>query len=110
MNTFKSWLARLGSHLQPLHPSGVPRLPAHEIEAERVHRRWDSLNGRYYFTADLVLEDGTLLWDVLFGRRVTAWLVTKDCTGSGRYGEATAEQREAFRETRGGGIEGGSRC
>ena len=41
------------------------RLPASLGEGERIYRRWDRLNGRYYTEADLVLDDDTLLQDVI---------------------------------------------
>jgi hypothetical protein len=103
----------------------TPRLPSDALKAGRVFRRWDGLNGRYYFEADVVLDDGTLLremtfdgdtniavsfggrWDYLppslFGRQIVDWLVTKDCTGEDRYGDATPEQREAFARVHGKG-------
>jgi hypothetical protein len=48
------------------HTSQQPtlRLPATQAEGERIYRRWDRLNGRYYTEADLVLDDETLLQGV----------------------------------------------
>jgi hypothetical protein len=113
----KGWLTRLRRHLQPVRslPAESPRLPFDALEAERVFRRWDSLNGRYYFKADVRLDDGTLLQDMMFdgdtniavefnrqwlylqpqllGRDIVAWLVTKDYTGGTRHGDATPAWR-----------------
>jgi hypothetical protein len=123
----QNWLTRLRRHFQSVLSlrSETPRLPSDALEAGRVFRRRDGLNGRYYFEADVVLDDGTLLremtfdgdtniavlfggrWDYLppslFGRQIVGWLVTKDCTGGGRYGDATPEQREAFARVHGEG-------
>ena len=41
-------LRRLGRIFRPVPVSPEPRLPHDELEATRVHARWDSLNGRYY--------------------------------------------------------------
>jgi hypothetical protein len=40
------------------------RLPVSRAQGERIYRRWDRLNGRYYTETDLVLDDDTLLQDV----------------------------------------------
>gem|GEM_PF-4403834 len=86
-------------------------MPADAAEAERVYRRWDSLNGRYYFIADVALTDGSLLRDVVFdsdtnvavqvnpevyGATISEWLVTRDRTGS----TASSAEREAFAASR----------
>jgi hypothetical protein len=116
----------------PLPRADSPQLPRDATEAERVYNRWDSLNGRYYFKADIAVEGGLLLRDVIFdgdtqlavlvgrrrislepgllGRRVVAWLVTQDCScgflEGQRYGDATAEQRAAFWQAHSGGPGG----
>lgn len=41
------------------------RLPASQSEGERIYRHWDRHNGRYYTEADLVLDDDTLLQEVI---------------------------------------------
>jgi hypothetical protein len=124
----KAWLSHLRRSMQPVLSlrSATPRLPVDAFEAERVFRRWDSLKGRYYFEADVVIGDGTLLQDMvfdgdtniavefdkrwiylqpqLFGRDIRAWLVTKDRTPGGRYGDASREEREAFVRAHDGGV------
>lgn len=118
MGNLRCWLCGFLRRLRPVRRAEAPRLPMDAWEAERVFQRWDSLNGRYYFRADVVLRDGSLRRDVLFdgdaniavecdrrwvylqpelfGRELAAWLVTEDYTAGGRYGRATAEQRDAF--------------
>ena len=97
-----------------------PRMPESFAEAEQVFRRWDTLNGRSYFVADVLLEGGRLLTGVIFcgdsrvavrhgrlpvyrqlnlvGRSVAAWLVTEDRSPGRLYGNATEEDRRHFRE------------
>jgi hypothetical protein len=41
-------------------------MPANLKQAAEAHRWWDARNGRYFLTADVVLEDGTFLRDVTF--------------------------------------------
>lgn len=101
-------------------------MPESPAEAEQVFRRWDELNGRYYFKADLLLEGGRFLLDVVFdgdsriaveyGRRpiylqhadlisqaVLAWLVTMDYSSGRTFGNATEDERRRFQETHAGG-------
>jgi hypothetical protein len=87
-------------------------------EAERVFRHYDGLNGRYYFKADIVLEDGRLLADVTFdgdsavaveyqrrfvyeqpdllNKQAETWLVTIDRSCGRLFGDASEEQRRHF--------------
>lgn len=37
---------------------GLPRFPGSSAEAAETYARWDRLNGRYYFVADVRLPDG----------------------------------------------------
>ena len=39
----------------------TPRFPSSAEEAVIVYERWHRLNGRYYFIADVVLENGEKL-------------------------------------------------
>ena len=41
--------------------SDTPRFPNSAEEAALVYEQWDRLNGRYYFMADVVLENGERL-------------------------------------------------
>jgi hypothetical protein len=103
------WLRRtLKSILPKPHPySAEPRMPNTLEEAERVYHKWDILNGRYYFVADIVFTDGTSQKDVVFdgdsnivvkidgkkiveqpsffGQPIIEFLVTDDKTGGRRY-------------------------
>lgn len=45
---------------------GWPRFPANAGEAYAVRQRWDRLNGRYYFAADVTLSTGETIRDVTF--------------------------------------------
>lgn len=46
--------------------SDAPRMPASQDEADRIHRCWDRLNGRYFFVAEVELDDGRVLPSVTF--------------------------------------------
>jgi hypothetical protein len=41
-------------------------MPANSKQAAEAYRWWDDRNGRYFLVADVVLEDGTFLKDVIF--------------------------------------------
>jgi hypothetical protein len=103
------WLHRILKWILPgPYPfSAEPRMPNTPEEAEQVYRRWDTLNGRYYFVADIVFVDGTTQKDVIFdgdsniavqidgkkildqpgffGQPIIKFLVTDDKTGGRRY-------------------------
>ena len=92
-------------------------MPSDATQAASVHRMWDARNGRYYLTADVVLENGTFLRDVTFdgdsrvavevglaefpayfGKRIVDFFTVADCaTGTFRF-RAEEERRTAFGE------------
>jgi hypothetical protein len=117
-----SFINRLLKRLLPV-PRGwfaQPRMPHSLAEAEQVFRRWDTLNGRYYFMADVLLEGGRFLSGVIFdgdsgiavrhgrlpvyrqidlvGRSIAAWLVTEDRSPGKPFGNAPEDERRRFQE------------
>ena len=117
-----SFINRLLKRLLPV-PRGwraQPRMPQSLAEAEQVFRRWDTLNGRYYFVADVLLEGGRFFSGVIFdgdsgiavrygqlpvyrqlgmvGRGIAAWLVTEDRSPGKPFGNAPEDERRRFRE------------
>lgn len=106
-------LRRIREAFSPPPRSPEPRLPRDAWEDVRVHDRWDSLNGRYYFVADSALEGGPVLRGVtfdedtniavrlgtgrippgLFGKRLIACLLVQD--RAGRH-LVTREERDRF--------------
>jgi hypothetical protein len=98
--------------------SAVPRMPVSEDEARRVFARWDRLNGRYDYIADVRFADGAhhrnvvfdadtniaveinggpvFLDPTFFARAIAAVLVTRDRSPGHRRAEASDEQRDAF--------------
>jgi hypothetical protein len=117
-----SFINRLLKRLLPV-PRGwlaQPRMPQSLAEAEQVFRRWDTLNGRSYLVADVLLKGGRFLSDVTFdgdsriavrhgrlpvyrqinlvGRDVAVWLVTKDRSPGKPFGNATDDERRRFQE------------
>lgn len=123
-----SFLNRLLNRLHPVPRRwfAAPRMPESFAEAEQVFRRWDSLNGRSYFLADVLLEGGRVLIDVTFdgdtriavrygrlpvyrqlslvSQPVDAWLVTKDRTPGKPFGNATEDERRRFQEEHAGNL------
>ena len=51
----------LGDAPMKLPRSSSPRFPTSSEEADVVYKRWDRLNGRYYYIADVLLESGEAL-------------------------------------------------
>jgi hypothetical protein len=117
-----SFINRLLKRLLPV-PRGwlaQPRMPQSLAEAEQAFRRWDTLNGRYYFVADVLLEGGRFLSGVIFdgdsgiavwhgrlpvyrqidlvGRNIAASLVTEDRSPGKPFGYATEDERRRFQE------------
>lgn len=111
------FFTKLLSFLQ--HPrADEPRMPASMTEAEHAFRRYNGLNGRYYFVADVVLEGGRLLPGVTFdgdsriaveynrrpvhqqpdliGRATVAYLISRDRSCGQSLGEASEEERKKF--------------
>jgi hypothetical protein len=123
-----SFINRLLNRLRPIPRRwfAAPRMPESFAEAEQVFRRWDSLNGRSYFLADVLLEGGRFLTDVTFdgdtriavrhgrlpvyrqlslvSQPVAAWLVTKDRTPGKPFGNATEDERRRFQEEHAGDL------
>jgi hypothetical protein len=121
-----SFINRLLKRLLPV-PRGwfaQPRMPQSLAEAEQVFRRWDTLNGRYYFVADILLEGGRFFSGVIFdgdsgiavrygqlpvyrqlamvGRGVVVWLVTEDRSPGRAFGNASEDERRRFQEEHAG--------
>jgi hypothetical protein len=94
-------------------------MPENQEEAEQVYGHWDARNGRYYFIADIVLDDGILRRGVVFdgdsniaveinsntlpvqpeffGRLIVALLITLDCSlGHQRSSGVTDIERQVF--------------
>ncbi len=107
------WVARLIASLAgpPLPRSVLPRMPVTDEEARRIVNRWDRLNGRYYYVADVRFADGSVARDVvfdadtniavsvqpqLFARPIAAALVTRDFSPGDRRDSVTDEERDAF--------------
>lgn len=123
----RGWLSRVLNRFKrvPFPRSDEPRLPESVAEAERIFRRYRSLNGRYYLVADVVWE-GELHLGVVFdgdsriavesnrcpvyqqpsliGKRVQDYLITKDRSCGTPFGEADAEGRQHFAEKYGGPL------
>jgi hypothetical protein len=120
------WFRKLLKPVWPKHYpySNAPRMPESQEEAERVYRHWAVRNGRYYFLADVVLDDGILRHDVefdgdsniavrvsqkkvseqpeLIGCLIVEALITSDYSSGHRYTEATDAERQAFTRKHGG--------
>jgi len=121
-----SFINRLLKRLLPV-PRGwlaQPCMPQSLAEAEQAFRRWDTLNGRYYLRADVLLEGGRFLCDVIFdgdsgiavrhgrlpvyrqidlvGRSIAACLVTEDRSPGKPFGNAPDDERRRFQEEHGG--------
>jgi hypothetical protein len=93
-------------------------MPVDGDEAKAVYARWDRLNGRYYITADVRLNDNCVYKNVVFdgdrcvaveinGRpaydqpeffeqQVLGFVVTSDYSPGRRFKVATREERDAF--------------
>jgi hypothetical protein len=123
-----SFIHRLLKRLTPVPRRWLaqPRMPESLAEAEQVFRRWDTLNGRSYLMADVLLEGGRFLSDVTFDgdsriavrygrlpvyrqlnlvdRDIAVWLVTKDRSPGKPFGNATEDERRRFQEEHAGGL------
>lgn len=93
-------------------------MPDTIAEAVRVSRQYESLNGRYYFVANILLEEGRFLEAVTFdgdsrvaveygghplsqqpdliAKPVVAYLVTRDRSAGQNFGDADEVQRQRF--------------
>lgn len=45
-----------------------PRFPTSQDESDAVWKRWDRLNGRYYYVADVILKNGRIIREVTFDK------------------------------------------
>src|SRR4051812_44236428 len=93
------------------------RMPRDAEELKTVERRWSKLNGRYWITADVILDDGQYCPGVgfdgdshiavdaqdagtippdLVGKRIIAYLVLADSTSRHKR-EATKDDRLTFK-------------